>query len=47
MPEWSQEMIAQMKKKSLPKLAFIILSGYQEFEYVKKALRFAGGWLFG
>ena len=31
------EMIAQMKE-SLPKLAFIILSGYQEFEYVKKAL---------
>lgn len=31
------EMIAQMQE-SLPKLAFIILSGYQEFEYVKKAL---------
>jgi len=31
------EMIAQMKE-SLPKLAFIILSGYQEFEYVKRGM---------
>ncbi|BAW16700.1 putative response regulator [Streptococcus intermedius] len=31
------DMIAQMKS-SLPNVAFIILSGYQEFEYVKTAL---------
>ncbi|KXT83444.1 DNA-binding response regulator, AraC family [Streptococcus sp. DD11] len=31
------EMIAQMKA-SLPRAAFIILSGYQEFDYVKTAL---------
>ena len=31
------DMIAQMKE-ILPNVAFIILSGYQEFEYVKTAL---------
>ncbi len=42
--ECGLQMIEQMKIS--PNAAFIILSGYQEFEYVKRP-QFAGGRLFG